>query len=281
MRRALWRTSRRRGRERCERDAQRVKARGTSAQGKRQGLTREVLERKLTDLKARVEDYGARRPAEPALASDLDAAKEILASAQSAEKAALDRRERAERAFELTRESCAKQEKAEGEGATKWTLAADGIERAQNVLIGARAAKGAEKQTLERGRRPPGVGARGRVRRASRRLAAEDPDVRTSRRTLVARNRRRPAPAGGDELLEVATTLKTHGEDGLEERRAPRRPASSASSSATGSRGRPGKLLFETLRQTERGLRSMGSAREQIEKLGRYVFEESFGGAER
>lgn len=273
----------------ARRDAQRVKARKDEVLKENlRDLTREVLERKLADLKARVEDYGARRPAEPALASDLDAAKEILASAQSAEKAALDRRERAERAFELTRENRAKQEKAEVEGATKLKLAADGIERAQKALNDARAAKVDEQLSLERADAAARAWAlEAAYGEASKRLAAEDPervkDIAENARAAheTAADQLRQAE---DELLEVATTLKTHGEDGLEERRGAaqaRLERLKLERDGLLARATGAKLLFETLRQMRNEARRkyVAPLREQIEKLGRYVFvfKESFG----
>ncbi len=248
-------------------------------------LTRDDLESKILELEARQQEPHPRHDSDPALPADLDEARDVLREAHTAAKAAADAQRGLTTSLDRAREACSLQEKKEVEDATRLKLTQERLDAAQKAIDESRSSRpddvlGGEQEVAAASVQASGAA----YAEAARRLAAAQPEqvkdlaqnAQAALESAVKQFRQKE-----DELLQLRTRLREHGEDGLEERRGAAQALVERSQlEHTGllARAEAAKLLFNTLRTMRDAARQryVGPLRKRIEGLGRIVFGESF-----
>jgi len=247
-------------------------------------LSYDDLELKLYSLQQSVPEYLAKRAAEPAICPDLDTAKGAWQAAEAALMAAKRESDSAQRSLEAARgvreglntkyretrvqldmlaaghkQACERLKNARQTNADD-TLAS-ALSEAQRMLDGEKANVDAAEGSL-REKHPERVKALAETARGSLKT--------TQNRSAMASN----------ELTEVLTRLKIHGEEGLHEQMHIARAhleRISHESKALLRRAAAARLLFETMRdeRDKARLAYVAPLKEKIENLGKLVFDES------
>ncbi len=251
-----------------------------------QGLTPEALEAELVALRARIAQFGTERASDPLVAVGEDGAR---AASEEADRGLADAEQAlgaAEREAEAARAKLADVRATARELAVEQRLATEKVERLEGSLAADRAEVADE--DLDRRRQESEsveLGLEDDLRRALDELEREGPE---QVRTTVANAKEALATAdtelrtAQDQLLEVETRLRDHGEDGLAESL-----DTAVAAAALAERDREQyqrraaarKLLYETLRSERESARRayVAPLRERIENLGSYVFGTGFG----
>ena len=248
-------------------------------------LSLQKMEQKILDLRLRVAEYRKKRPEKPPLAPDLDTAKALLAQAKDADEKADRSFELATKKYEVSRTRFERLQSEQQAIAVRLKLADEELARGDETLKRARSEVPDEKLT-ERV-----TVASGKVREseqkvlgAKEKLEAEGPE----RIEALAKNARAGVTkAKGDlrkaqdELIAVEARLKEHGEEGLSERldaATARQQRIAYQREGLRRRAAAARLLYDSMRSAreEARKRYLAPLRSRIEKLGRFVFGDSF-----
>ena len=228
--------------------------------------------------------YVGARPAAPPMAVDAAAAKDAADEAERLLDGARTAAERVEAEEKAARERLAELETAATERKVLLGVAEDAVAGLRLILAEAREAATDEALAADRAAAAAGAErAMAEAAAARTTLEGESPErVRTllDNAEGVLDGAVLALRAAEDELLQVGTRLRDHGEDGLAEQRdvaITLRDAAERELAAYNARADARRLLFETLRRhRESALRAyVGPLREKIEALGRVVFGES------
>jgi energy-coupling factor transporter ATP-binding protein EcfA2 len=248
-------------------------------------LTAQELEQKIERAERRIHAYPQERPSEPPLPADLSTAKRLLEEAEVAAAGAQRGVEEARRGHELSREHRDRLQKNHVEASVHLNLAEKEDERAREKLERARrefsdaVLRQRHEETTAKARQ-----ARVQLEQAEKRLAASDPESAE----LLARNARRALEGAEEEMrklrdeqIEVNARLKDRGQDGLSERLDQARTNLHHRLQhlvALRRRAAAARLLHDTMLAARDAARRayVAPLRERIEKLGRYVFGDSF-----
>lgn len=248
-------------------------------------LTYEKLDRKLLSLQQSVPDYLAQRPAEPAIAPDLDSAKKERAIAEKIQQAAIDE-------FEATRVARDSAQAVWNGLNTKHQEARVKLELLSNDLKQSR-------ENLDRARQSvPDDSLDATLSGALQNVIAMDAHFRAAETCLKSKNPERVKAlaetakgslqttltrrnAAQTELTEVQTRLIIHGEEGLHEKLHVAHTCFErlkVENKSLVRRARTAQYLFEIMRnERDKARRAyVAPLKEKIEQLGRLVFEDSF-----
>lgn len=262
-----------------------LEAKGQVEKENLRDLTYEQLERKLLGLQQAVPDYLARRVSEPGICPDLDSAKKERATVETAQRETNSQCEEARKSLDAARSIRESMNTRHQEARVQLDLLAKDLKHAQENMEKAR--KGVSDDALgvnlvEAARAV--TGEETNVASAEASLKAKNPErvkalAETARGSLqTTKNRRAEAQ---NELTEVQTRLKIHGEEGLHEKLHMAQihlERVSYENQSLFRRAAVAKLLFESMRdERDKARRAyVAPLKGKIEGLGRLVFDDTF-----
>lgn len=244
----------------------------------------DALDPRIAVVEGRISTYEQERSVEPAMPSDVEAARAGLAPAEHVLEAARAAEEHARTEDGAARAQLAKYETAATEVDVRLQVAGETLTASEDALARAREASSDEeladrRQTAETAE----VAAAEAAREARATLDAEGPEALRTRldnaEAVLAGSNQRLREVE-DQLLEVLTRLRDHQEDGLSEQQDKAivaRDLAARELTTYERRAAARKLLYETLKSAREAAHRayVGPLRERIEELGRVVYGES------
>ena len=243
-----------------------------------------TLEARIAGAEQQTVGYPEARSAEPPMAPDADAARDVAGEAELALEDARGVAERAEIEEKAARDRLTEFETKATEAKVLLQVAEDAVAALGRSLAEARGT--VPDEALAEGRAAAVAAAEHATAEASEArtaLEGESPDrvkALLENAESVLTGASLALREAEDERLQVETRLRDHGEDGLSEKldaAISLRDAAARELGAYSARADARKLLFETLRQARESahLAYIGPLREKIEALGKVVFGES------
>ncbi len=268
------------------RDAERKRAaRDQTLKDNLRDLSLQKMEQKILDLRLRVAEYRKKRPEKPPLAPNLDRAKVLLAQARDGDEKTGRSFDLATKKHETSRTRFDRLQSEQQQIGLRLKLAEEELWRADETLKRARTQvqdeKLAERVTVASGKVRE---LEQKVLEAKEKLEAEGPQ----RIEALAKNARTAVTKANeelrktqDELIAVEARLEEHGEEGLSEQldaATTRRERVAYQREGLRRRAAAAKLLFDTMRSAREEARQkyLAPLRSRIEKLGRFVFGDTF-----